>query len=687
MMLGIMPRVVRTSKSATVLGALLACAGLAASLAAQLSGPLPRPAPQAGVIRVNAPSVVVDVIVTDKKGRPVSGLTASDFAVYENNVPQKIVTFVPPLAVAPGPGRSKPKGEQKASRVPPAQAASSATAQNFRETGANRRFENFHFITLVMDLGDMQPADRTEACNAAAKYLRRDVAPEDYISIYAIAQNQLDPLLALSRDRRAAEQAIQALARRAPSGIMTKNEREAIEKEMAELKEGASSGSPAAMGYHLQRLALRSMLWGESAMQARSVFVALRAVAQSLAVLPGRKNVVLFSSGFINSRQDAAPVAAVIDAASRANVAFYVIDASGLTEGSEAFSAESRVETAVPNTSAAEMNEMAQAGPEENFGTDKFDWMEHLMLSDPDADLEAIARGTGGLMIRHQNDLLAALERVDSDLREYYTLVYQPSSANYDGTFRRIRVELKKRGYALRYRKGYWAVPPGEAMMVTPATAQLVAAADAGTLQAAFRLPTNAAELIAGNGKWAVPVSVLVSGKDVNLDKSANLYRGSLTMVVTVRDLRGSLLGIYQRLFEFRLDENKYREFRKDDFDLTAQVAIPRPEPVIAQTILQLSDGRVALGARRLDLPSATASGDMQITSLVLTNDIKPLSRKAAGSSNALRSSGYELGLLPEPRFSHNDLLFVYFGVANVPVSPTTGEPDLRLSFAIKSSA
>ena len=54
--------------------------------------------PQAGVLRVEARSVLVDVIVTDKKGHAVTDLTADDFKVYDNNVPQKIVTFVPPLA-------------------------------------------------------------------------------------------------------------------------------------------------------------------------------------------------------------------------------------------------------------------------------------------------------------------------------------------------------------------------------------------------------------------------------------------------------------------------------------------------------------------------------------------------------------------------------------------------------------
>src|SRR5438034_11039122 len=61
---------------------------------------VPRPllaqeAPQVPSIKVQASSVVVDVIVTDKKGRHVSGLTATDFSVSENSVPQKIVSFSP----------------------------------------------------------------------------------------------------------------------------------------------------------------------------------------------------------------------------------------------------------------------------------------------------------------------------------------------------------------------------------------------------------------------------------------------------------------------------------------------------------------------------------------------------------------------------------------------------------------
>jgi len=53
-------------------------------------------------LKVEAPSVIVDVIVTNKKGRHTSGLAAEDFRVYEDDAPQKIITFAPPV-IEPAP--------------------------------------------------------------------------------------------------------------------------------------------------------------------------------------------------------------------------------------------------------------------------------------------------------------------------------------------------------------------------------------------------------------------------------------------------------------------------------------------------------------------------------------------------------------------------------------------------------
>src|SRR5208283_870054 len=49
-------------------------------------------------IRANTRLVVVDVVVRDKKGQPITGLKAEDFTVEENGKKQRIATFTPPGA-------------------------------------------------------------------------------------------------------------------------------------------------------------------------------------------------------------------------------------------------------------------------------------------------------------------------------------------------------------------------------------------------------------------------------------------------------------------------------------------------------------------------------------------------------------------------------------------------------------
>src|SRR3954463_2332208 len=75
-------------------------------------------------------AVLVDVVVRDKKGKPVAGLTAEDFAVFEDGVPQKIISCDAAGEIAPPaqpiqPGRPGQPGEpgqpgQPLPTVPPA---------------------------------------------------------------------------------------------------------------------------------------------------------------------------------------------------------------------------------------------------------------------------------------------------------------------------------------------------------------------------------------------------------------------------------------------------------------------------------------------------------------------------------------------------------------------------------------
>jgi VWFA-related protein len=78
---------------------------LAALLISNLIGaPTPLVAQQSATdvpsltLRANTRLVVLDVVVTDKKGQAITGLTADDFTVEENGKKQKVSVFLPPAS-------------------------------------------------------------------------------------------------------------------------------------------------------------------------------------------------------------------------------------------------------------------------------------------------------------------------------------------------------------------------------------------------------------------------------------------------------------------------------------------------------------------------------------------------------------------------------------------------------------
>jgi VWFA-related protein len=627
-------------------------------------------------IRVQAPSVVVDVIVTDKKGRHVGDLAASDFAVFDNGVPQKIVTFVPPAGAALSPAPPPAAGPGGANQ--PAEAPAPKPLPQPIDLASLR------FITLVLDLGDLQPGSIGNARRAAIQYLQKTVAKEDFVAVYRI-DHTLHLDAPFTQDKQRAIEAIRRAGNRAPSGAMSADERIEIDQQIRALESqaygfGSEAGSAAAAFGARQISSLRAYLWTQSIFQAKGVFVALRAIAQAYRDLPGRKNVVVFSEGFIRSPEAKPEMAAVIDMANRANVAFYIVDASGLTAG---FEAASSVPEDLSGTREALI--ASQEGAGAWYGYSEFDHLERLggrdMLHD---DLGQVAQATGGFYIKNQNDLLHGLELADRDLRDFYTLVYQPSHIRYDGSFHKIKVDVLTSGYSLRFRRGYWAIPPGQELMMTPAAAQLLAALDSGSLRSAFSPRLNAALLLGGDGKLSVPAQVLLPGRSVKFDRDGQTSRAGLTLLLVARDADGHPVAVHQRFLTLRLDDRQRRDFEMKNLEINARLAVPRFEPLEVQAIVQLPDGALAVAGRKLAV-AAPRPLVPALTSVLLSNSIEP-AQGAADPSDPLRGENFQLRLSP-PRFSPSDKLTAYFGILLDSDPSQTSAPHLRVVYSIESPA
>ena len=102
--------------------------------------------------------VTVDVVVLDREGRPVRGLTRDDFTVEEDGRPQEVVSFEAYVAEAPAAAPSLP----------------SVLASNEVERPASARA----FAVLVDDLG-MAMQDAVETRRAVTTFLERSVRDGD----------------------------------------------------------------------------------------------------------------------------------------------------------------------------------------------------------------------------------------------------------------------------------------------------------------------------------------------------------------------------------------------------------------------------------------------------------------------------------------------------------------------------
>jgi hypothetical protein len=332
-------------------------------------------------------------------------------------------------------------------------------------------------------------------------------------------------------------------------------------------------------------------------------------------------------------------------------------------------------------------------------GLSKFDWSAHLAGVDSrHEDLGRVAVATGGLMMKNQNDLLIGLESVDRDLREFYTLVYQPTDTNYDGSFRAIKVEVLKPGLHVRYRQGYWAISAGEEVMMTPAAAQLLAAIENGSLRPAFAPEVNAAALFAPNGKLVAPARVSLPAKLVTLERDGDHYRGGATLVLLARDHTGRPVSVYQRFLSFDLTHKQWEEFRKRNLDIKARLSLPELTPVTVEGILQLPSGTVAQGHCEVrpsspatapasnsgSAPAPNLDSGPALTSLLLSNSIVP-AQGVADPADPLQGENFQIDLPATARFAPSDKLTLYYGI--LLRDATDWSRRFQVAYSIKSSA
>jgi hypothetical protein len=156
------------------------------------------------------------------------------------------------------------------------------------------------------------------------------------------------------------------------------------------------------------------------------------------------------------------------------------------------------------------------------------------------ANLRDLAEATGGFLVSETNDLAAGLERLGGDLRSYYEVGYTPANAAATGSFREIEVRVRRRGLTVRTRRGYFALPPGQAAAL-PYELALANALGEREPPRGFAFAVDTAPGTGARGALRVEVTVPFKELRFENDEPRGAYRAHLSLLVLVKDAEGAV--------------------------------------------------------------------------------------------------------------------------------------------------
>ena len=453
---------------------------------ATLFSPAPVYSQQDDVIRVRSNEVKLDVVVKDKKGRPIKDLKASEFEVLEDGVAQKVESFRFVIR-EPAPATAETKSDQPNTGAP----ATVTPTGGSRSTPA--------IIALVFDR--LSPEARALAKKAGFAYADQGMATGGFTGVFGIDQS-LRTVQSFTDNTQLIKDAVEIVTGTATSTFVSGAEKmrenrdrsigldqriatsstDAAAAGAAQNGSGASEAGAAAgraateqKFIEMQTQMLDQFERLERDQEGFATINSLLAVISPMQNLPGRKTIIFFSEGLKLPPAVMQKFPAVINAANRANVSIYSIDAAGLRIQSGTAEAARELNSLVATNMARQAagNDRASSGPYMRA----LERNEDLLRFDPRTGLGSLSDQTGGFLIHDTNDLVTGLRRIDDDMNGYYFLTYVPQNKDYDGRFRRISVKVGRANVEVQSRQGYYAVDSAGQLPLLDYEAPAIAAA------------------------------------------------------------------------------------------------------------------------------------------------------------------------------------------------------------------
>jgi VWFA-related protein len=486
--------------------------------AQQIGQNAPAPTNGTATFQANTQLVIETVSVKDKSGNSVEGLTAKDFTVTEDGTPQTIRFFefqkLPEVADAP-PALAAASKASPIPKLPHTQIAS--------EAPGDVRYRNRRLLALYFDMSAMPPGDQLRAFDAARKFVQTQMGPADLMALMTFAGGSVQVLQDFTGDRDRLLSLIETLI---------------VGEDQDAIDDASTSDTGAAFGQDDSEFNI---------FNTDRQLSALQTAARMLGQLNEKKALIYFASGLkLNGVDNQAQLHATINAAIRAGVSFWPIDARGL----------------VAQAPLGDATKGSQGGIAMYTGAAAQGMMTRFQQSQD--TLWALASDTGGKALLDFNDLAAGIVQAEKAFSSYYIIGYYTSNAALDGKFRRIKISLNGGLTAsLDYRQGYFSGKQFGKFTAADKERQLEDALMLGDPVTELTIAMELDYFQLNRAEYFVPLIVKIPGKELALARRGGAEHTLIDFIGEVKDDYGTTVQNVRDKVDIKLSDLTAAELTK----------------------------------------------------------------------------------------------------------------------------
>lgn len=368
---------------------------------------------------------------------------------------------------------------------------------------------------------------------------------------------------------------------------------------------------------------------------------------------PEKKALIYFSSGVSKTGVDnQSQLQSTVNAAVRANVAFYPIDARGLMATPPGGDAS----TASPKGTGI------FTGKSQRGIRDK--------INDQQETLYTLAADTGGKAMLDNNDLSVGIAQAQKDINSYYILGYYSTNTAEDGKYRRIRVRVNSQPLAkLDYRPGYYASKLFKNFSASDKEQQLQEALTLGDPVTDLPMALEVDYFRLARDKYFVPISVKIPGSSLSVSSKD---KTDFDFIGQIRDKGGKLIGGVRDGIQVKLTESDASKLGRKQLEYDTGVTLPPGDYILRFLARENQSGKMGTFETAFTVPDLSKdSTTVRVSSVVWSNQREPVGSSvgSAGTSSKLLAmhplvqDGQKLVPSITRVFRKDQRLYVYFEV------------------------